>query len=69
VLHYKSKHIEIKHHFIRDKIQKGAMKLEYIPTNQQVVDFLTKPLAKGKFEALKDKLRLVQNSFLTKREC
>ena len=39
------------------------------PTNQQVADILTKPLAKGKFEAFNDKLGLVQNSFLTKREC
>jgi hypothetical protein len=52
-----------------DKIQKGAMKFEYIPTDQQVVDILTKPFAKGKFEAFRDKLGLVQNSFLTKREC
>jgi hypothetical protein len=45
------------------------MKLQYIPTDQQVVDILTKPLAKGKFEAFRDRLGLVQNSFLAKREC
>jgi hypothetical protein len=31
VFHDKSKHIEIKYHFIRDRVQKGAMKLQYIP--------------------------------------
>jgi hypothetical protein len=69
VFHDRSKHIEIRYHFIRDRIQKGAVKLQYIPTDQQVVDILTKPLAKGKFEAFRDRLGLVQNSFLAKREC
>jgi hypothetical protein len=69
VFHDRSKHIEIRYHFIRDRVQKGAVKLQYIPTDQQVVDILTKPLAKGKFEAFRDRLGLVQNSFLAKREC
>jgi hypothetical protein len=69
VFHDRSKHIEIRYHFIRDRVQKGAVKLQYIPTDQQVADILTKPLAKGKFEAFRDKLGLVQNSFLAKREC
>jgi hypothetical protein len=56
-------------HFIQDKIQMGAMKLQYIPMNQRTTNILTKPLARGKFEAFKDKLGLVQNSFLAKREC
>jgi hypothetical protein len=29
----KSKYIEIKYHFIRDRVQKGAVKLQYIPTD------------------------------------
>jgi hypothetical protein len=69
VFHDKSKHIEIKYHFIRDMIQKGVVKLQYVPTDQQVADILTKPLAKGKLEEFRDKLGLVQNSFLAKREC
>ena len=31
VLHDKPKHIEIRYHFIRDRVQKGAVKLQYIP--------------------------------------
>jgi hypothetical protein len=69
MFHDRSKHIEIIYRFIRDKIQKGAMKLQYIPTDQEVVDILTKPLAKGKFEAFRDRLGLVQIPFLAKREC
>jgi hypothetical protein len=49
VFHDRSKHIEIRYHFIRDRIQKGAVKLQYISTDEQVADILTKPLEKGKF--------------------
>jgi hypothetical protein len=53
----KSKHIGIKYHFIRDVVEKGAVKLHYVVTNEQVVDVLTKPLSK--VEYFKDKLGLV----------
>jgi hypothetical protein len=45
------------------------MKLQYISTDEQVADILTKALIKGKFVFFRDKLRLVQNTFLAKREC
>ena len=44
VFHEKSKHIEIRYHFIRDMVQKGVVELQYIPTDYQTVDVLTKPL-------------------------
>jgi hypothetical protein len=50
VFHDKSKHIGIKYHFIRDVVEKGAVKLHYVATNEQVADVLTKPLSKVKFE-------------------
>ena len=50
VFHDKSKHIGIKYHFIRDMVEKGAVKLLYVTTNEQVADVLTKPLSKVKFE-------------------
>jgi hypothetical protein len=69
IFHDRSKHIEIIYHFIRDRIQKGAVKLQYISTDEQVADILTKPLEKGKFVFFRDKLGVVQNTFLAKREC
>jgi len=45
-----SKHIEIQYHFIRDMLQRGTVKLQYVSTNEQVVDVLTKPLYRVKFE-------------------
>jgi hypothetical protein len=69
VFHDQSKHIEIKYHFIRDRVQKRAIKLQYVSTNHQVVDIFTKGLPKGKFEHFKEKLGVIENTFLTKREC
>ena len=50
VFHDKSKHIEIKYHYIRDMVQRGAVKLQYIAMEEQITDVLTKLLAGVKFE-------------------
>jgi hypothetical protein len=42
VFHDRSKHIEIRYHFIRDYVQRGAMELQCISTYEQVVEILTK---------------------------
>jgi hypothetical protein len=49
IFHDRSKHIEIRHHFIQEKIQKGAVKLQNISTDEQAADILTKPLEKENF--------------------
>ena len=59
VFHDKSKHIEIRYFYIQDMIQKGAIKLKYVSTNEQVVDVLTKPLSSIKFEYFQDKIGVV----------
>ena len=68
VFHDRSKHIEIMYHFIRDYVQRGAVTLQYISTDEQVVDILTKSLGRGKFAFFEDKFGVVQNTFLGKRE-
>jgi hypothetical protein len=45
------------------------VKLQYISTNEQIVDILSKPLVKAKFVYFKDKLGVVENTSLAKREC
>ncbi|MFS9669185.1 Ty1/Copia family ribonuclease HI, partial [Klebsiella pneumoniae] len=44
VQHSRSKHIEIRHHVLRDHTQKVDIMLEYINTDKQLVDIFTKPL-------------------------
>ena len=56
VFHDKSKNIEIKYHYIKDMVQRGAMKLQYVVRDDQIADVLTKPLAGVKFEYFREKL-------------
>ena len=59
MFHDKSKHIEIRYFDIRDMMQKGAIKLQYVSNDEQVADVLTKPLSRVKFEHFRDKLGVV----------
>ena len=45
------------------------MKLQYIRTDEQIVDILTKPLSASKFVYFSDKLRMAENASLAEREC
>ena len=60
VFHDKSKHIEIKYHYIRGMVQRGAVKLQYVATDEQIADVLTKSLARVKFEYFREKLGVLQ---------
>ena len=68
VFHDKSKHIDIKYHFIRDMVEKGVVKLQYVAIDEQVADVLTKSLSKVKFEYFIDKLGVVEKDVPRKRE-
>ena len=68
VLHDRSKHIEIRYFYIRDMMQKGAIKPQYVSTKEQVVDVLTKPLSRVKFEHFRDKLGVVRKNLPRKGE-
>ena len=56
MFHDKSKHIEIKYHYIRDMVQRGEVKLQYVAAEEQIADVLTKPLARVKFKYFREKL-------------
>ena len=50
VFHKRTKHIDIRFHFIRDHLKKGNISVPHISTKQQLADVLTKPLARPTFE-------------------
>ena len=52
VQHSKTKHIEIRHHYIRDLVNYKILSLEHVSTENQLADIFTKPLDMIKFEKL-----------------
>ncbi|RAN68450.1 hypothetical protein B5P42_31440, partial [Bacillus sp. SRB_331] len=46
----RTKHIDVRHHFIREKVEEGRIMVKYCPTSEMVADILTKPLNKGPTE-------------------
>ena len=46
--HSRTKHIDIKYHFVRDKIKSSELVIEYKATQEMVADALTKPVSKVK---------------------
>lgn len=53
ILHSKTKHIEIRYHFLRDHVQKGDYILEFVDTKNQLANIFTKPLPKESFLAIR----------------
>lgn len=49
MFHARTKHIDIRHHFIRDIINKHFVNIKYLSTDEMPADILTKPLVKEKF--------------------
>ncbi|GJR47803.1 hypothetical protein Tco_1315906 [Tanacetum coccineum] len=52
VMHSRTKHIDIRYHFIKDHILKGDIELHFIPTQYQLADIFTKPLDEPTFKRL-----------------
>ena len=59
VLHQRTKHIDIRYHFIRDHISNGEIELHFIPTEYQLADIFTKPLDEPTFTRLKAELGML----------
>jgi len=58
ILHSRAKHIDIKHHVIRDYVQKGILDKQFIDTKRQWVDIFTKPLIVERFDFIKKNLNM-----------
>ena len=56
VQHSRTKHIDIGHHFLRNHVNKGDIKIDGIGTDDQLDDIFTKPLDESQFCKLRNEL-------------
>jgi len=57
--HQRTKHVQIKYHFIREQLKNGIIDLQYIGTENQLADILTKPLETNRFQSLRDQMGII----------
>ncbi|GJS45551.1 retrovirus-related pol polyprotein from transposon TNT 1-94 [Tanacetum coccineum] len=60
VLYSRTKHIEIRHHFLCDNVQKGNISIEKVSLKDNIADILTKPLKREPFNLLRLGLSLME---------
>jgi hypothetical protein len=62
VQHKRTKHIDIRHHLLRDHVSKGDIVMEGVRINDQLVDIFTKPLDETRFCKLRSELNVINLS-------
>ena len=62
--HSRTKHIEVRHHFIRDHVAKGDIDLKHVLTDMQLADIFTKSLGEKVFCRLRGELNIIDASNL-----
>lgn len=50
IMHSRTKHISILYHFLKEKVVENELKLEHVPTKDQIADIFIKALLKDTFE-------------------
>ena len=56
IKHNRSKHIDIKYHFIRDEVENRRLEIQYVSTEDNVADVFTKPMSKIRFQKFRSSL-------------
>jgi hypothetical protein len=56
VFYEKMRHVERRHHFLRDHVEKGDIEMRYIDTERQLADIFTKPIDSSRFANLRGKI-------------
>jgi hypothetical protein len=56
VFHGRTKHIKVRHHFLRYHVEKGDIEIKLIDTESQLADIFTKPLDSSRFASLRGEL-------------
>ena len=63
IMHSRAKHIDIKHHFIRNHVLKGDINVQFIDTKQQLANIFTTSIEKKSFELIRDKLNTINSLY------
>nr|CAN61640.1 hypothetical protein VITISV_021909 [Vitis vinifera] len=61
----RSKHIAIDYHFVRELVDKGTLKIDFVPSHLQLADSLTKGVTKPQFYLFRSKLSVLPSTTLT----
>jgi hypothetical protein len=61
VEHSRTKHIDIRYHFLRDHQQKGDIEITYVSSHNQLVDIFTKPQDEKTFSKLRNELNVLDS--------
>ncbi|KAI3746849.1 hypothetical protein L6452_09291 [Arctium lappa] len=68
VQHTKTKHIDVRYHFIKDHVEKGTIELFFVKTDYQLADLFTKPLDEKRFSFLVSKLDTLLKHYELEKE-
>ena len=60
--HKRSKHIDVRFHFVPDMLSRDEIKIDYVQSKEQLADILTKPLPKQQFCMLRERMSLMKDS-------
>jgi hypothetical protein len=60
VFHSRTKHIEVDYHFVRERVSRKLLKIDFVPSRDQVADGFTKPLLVRQLENFKHNLNLAR---------
>ena len=58
--HGRAKHIDIRHHFVREQLAHGTIQLKYCPTTEMTADILTKGLNRERYSKLREKASILE---------
>ncbi|BAF15572.2 Os04g0582400 [Oryza sativa Japonica Group] len=66
VFHERSKHIATRYHYIRERVEDGSVHVEFVGTEGQIADILTKALGRTRFQELRSRIGVADVKFRCK---
>ncbi|KAE8955063.1 hypothetical protein PR001_g32249 [Phytophthora rubi] len=67
--HSRTKHIDVRHHFIRERVDMKEIEVLRVPGSENVADAFTKLLSRAKFEKHREVMGLMPRTMFEQTEC